>query len=136
LDGAHSSPKSIFLNELVKDHEPALVYDLRKLGVNPKKVDFDELVLLVDMLLRDPSSWTHASVAKWKHPISYEWAVLVGQYDLLAQVHSGKRKPKPFPRPWPDPDQRQKGKVRADARELLLKAKNGDLEWQNKPTPM
>jgi hypothetical protein len=51
-------------------------------------------------------------------------------------VHSGKRKPKPFPRPWPDPNVKTKGSARKDAREILKRAKDGDLNWQNKPTPM
>jgi hypothetical protein len=99
-------------------------------------VDFDELVLLVDVLLRDPTSWLHAAVAGWKHPISYEWTVNVATYDLLAQVHSGKRKPKPYPRPWKDSNTVVKGKARKDARQILKRAKDGDLDWQNKHTPM
>jgi len=136
LDGACPRPKRIFLHRLAQEHEAELVYDLRKLGVDPSQVDLDELILLVDVFLRDPQSWTHAAVAKWKHPISQEWAVLAATYDLLAQVHSGKRKPKPFPRPWPDPNVKAKGKVRKDAREILKRAKDGELDWQNKPTLM
>lgn len=88
------------------------------------------------MLIRDPSSWTGAAYSNWKHPITHEWAVSAATYDLLAQVHSGKRKPKPFPRPWPDPQSKVKGQVRKDAREILKRAKDGELDWQNKPTPM
>lgn len=86
------------------------------------------------MLLRDPTSWTHAAIANWKHPITYEWSVLVAQYDLLAQVHSGKRTPKPFPRPWPDANVQKKGKTRQDAREILKRVKDGETKWQSKPT--
>ena len=113
-----------------------LVYDLRKINVDPGEVSLEELTLLVDVFMRDPQSWTHAALANWKHPIAQEWAVLAATYDLLAQVHSGKRKPKPFPRPWPDPNVKAKGKVRKDAREILKRAKDGELDWQNKPTPM
>lgn len=106
------------------------------MGIDPASVDFDELLLLVEMLIRDPNSWTGSAYAGWKHPITHEWAVLAATYDLLAQVNSGKRKPKPFPRPWPDPQSKSKGKVRKDAREILKRAKDGELDWQNKPTPM
>ncbi len=136
MAGAHSGPKRFWLHSVISEHEAELVYDLRKLGINPSKVDFDELVLLVDVLLRDPTSWLHAAVAGWKHPISYEWTVNVATYDLLAQVHSGKRKPKPYPRPWKDSNTVVKGKARKDARQILKRAKDGDLDWQNKHTPM
>jgi hypothetical protein len=99
-------------------------------------VTLEELLLIIDPLMRDPTSWTHSAVAGWKHPITQEWAVLAATYDLLAQVHSGKRKPKPFPRPWPDPNVKAKGKVRKDARDILKRAKDGELEWQNRLTPM
>lgn len=136
MAGAHSGPKRFWLHSVIAEHEAELVYDLRKLGINPAKVKFDELVLLVDVLLRDPTSWLHAAVAGWKHPISYEWTVNVATYDLLAQVYSGKRKPKPYPRPWKDPNVKAKGKARKDAREILKRAKDGELDWQNKPMRM
>lgn len=135
MDGAHSGPKRASLHEIVRLYEPELCYDLRKLGINPAEVTLEELLLIVEPLLRDPTSWTHAAIAKWKHPITHEWAVLAATYDLLAQVNS-KRKPKPFPRPWPDPSVVSKGKTRKDARDILKRAKDGDLDWQSKPTPM
>ena len=92
----------------------------------------DELILLVDVLIRDPESWTHAAVAKWKHPISYEWTVLVATYDMLAQVNS-RKKPKPYPRPWVDANVKSKGQSRPDAREILKRARDGDLKWQSSP---
>jgi hypothetical protein len=135
LVGAHKWPKRFWLQELVDKHEAELVYDLRKLGINPAKVDLDELSLLVDVLIRDPESWTHAALAEWKHPISYEWTVLVATYDLLAQVNS-RRRPKPYPRPWPDGNAKTKGTVRKDARDILKRARDGELRWQSKPTLM
>jgi hypothetical protein len=99
-----------------------------------RTIRYDETVYLISMLMRDPTSWTQASVSKWSHPVSYEWTVLASTYDLLAQVNS-KRKPKPYPRPWPKGNQTRKGTTRTDARELLAKAKQGDYKWQNKPTP-
>jgi hypothetical protein len=104
---------------------------LKDLGTT---VPWDEVVYLVAVLLRDPTSWLQTSVNKWDHPITYDWAAQVATYDLLAQVHS-KRKPKPYPRPWKNANNTRKGTVRKDARELLAKAKQGEMNWQNKPTP-
>lgn len=124
--------------ELTEKHYAAFVYDFRsRFGVGVEdlgtKIPWSEVIVLTDVLLRDPSSWLTASVNKWRHPITYDWAVLASLYDLLAQVNS-KRKPKPFPRPWSGGQ--KTGKVRRDARSILKKAKDGDFKWQNKPTPM
>ena len=61
--------------------------------------------------------------------------VFLATYDLLAQVNS-RRKPKPYPRPWPDPNVRSKGKPQKNAREILKRARDGDLEWQKPLSPM
>jgi hypothetical protein len=124
---------------LLEDHKPAFVYEfrarfnlgLRDLGVS---VPWDEVVYLVAVLLRDPTSWLQTSVNQWDHPISYDWAVQVATYDMLAQVNS-KRKPKPYPRPWKSNSTTRKGTVRKDARDILAKARQGELNWQNKPMP-
>jgi hypothetical protein len=92
-------------------------------------------VYLVSVLIRDPSSWLQTSLNDWHHPVSYEWAALAAQYDLHAQVNS-KRKPKPYPRPWKDGGAaKRKGTARADARELLAKARDGGFKWQSRHTP-
>jgi len=49
--------------------------------------------------------------------------------DLIVNT---KEKPT-YPRPWVKPVVVE---TRPDAREILQRAKDGDLEWQNKPTPM
>lgn len=100
-------------------------------------VSWAEVVYLVSVLIRDPSSWLQTSISGWHHPITYEWPVLASIYDLHAQVNS-KRKPKPYPRPWPEnnANRKQRGKPRADARQLLERAKNGEFKWQNRPTLM
>lgn len=126
---------------LIDDHTAAFVYDFRHrfgLGLSDlgNTIPWAEVVYLVSVLLRDPSSWLQVSINKWHHPISYEWAQNAATYDLLAQVHS-KRKPKPYPRPWATANQgKTKGTVRADAREILARARQGDYKWQNKPTRM
>ena len=127
--------------EIIEDHREGFIYDFRSrfsLGLADvgTTAPWDEVVLLVTVLLRDPTSWLHTSVANWAHPISYDWPVLASMYDLHAQVNS-KGKPKPFPRPWDNRSNVQSRPMpRADAREILKRAKNGELKWQNKLTPM
>lgn len=117
------------------------MYDFRsRLGLGladlGTTVPWDEVTYLVAVLLRDPTSWLQTAKNDWAHPIDYSWTVAAATYDLLAQVHS-KRKPKPWPRPWKDPDTRRIGKqTRKDARAILRRAKDGEIQWQNKPTPM
>jgi len=124
--------------ELIKNHKAAFVYDFRHrfgFGLDDigTKLPWNEVLLLLTVLLRDPTSWLQTSVHKWHHPVSYEWATNAAVYDLLAQVHS-KRKPKPFPRPWATGAGKggRRGTVRADAREILAKARDGELTWQNR----
>ena len=139
MDGWRSTGGITAVLILREDHKPAFVYEFRhRFGLGLKDlgttVPWDEVVYLVAVLLRDPTSWLQTSVNKWDHPITYDWAAQVATYDLLAQVHS-KRKPKPYPRPWKNANSTRKGTVRKDARELLAKAKQGEMNWQNKPTP-
>jgi hypothetical protein len=124
--------------ELIENHKAAFVYDFRhRFGVGLDDIGttlpWGEVLLLLNVLLRDPSSWLQTSVSKWHHPVTYEWATTAATYDLLAQVHS-KRKPKPYPRPWMTGanNKGRKGTLRKDAREILAKARNGELKWQNR----
>lgn len=124
---------------ILEDHTAAFVYDFRHrfglgLGDLGNTIPWAEVVYLVAVLLRDPTSWLQVSVNKWHHPVSYEWAALAAQYDLHAQVNS-KRKPKPYPRPWPNDTNTRKGTARRDGREILARARNGGLTWQNRRTP-
>lgn len=96
-------------------------------------VPWEEVVYLTVILLGDPTSWLAAAKGKWSHPIDYNWTIAAATYDLLATVNS-KRKPKPWPRPWEQTEKPKAVKTRKDAREILKRAKDGDLEWQNKPT--
>lgn len=127
--------------EILADYKAAFVYDFRHrfgLGIADlgSTLPWQEVVYIVTILLSDPTSWLQAAKAKWHHPIDYNWTIQASTYDLLAQVNS-KRKPKPWPRPWATPDRHIKGKrVRKDAREILRRAKDGDIKWQNKHTPM
>lgn len=127
--------------QLIEDYKPAFLYDFRArfhvgLADIGTTVPWDEVVYLVAVLLRDPSSWLQTARNEWSHPIDYNWTINAATYDLLAQVHS-KRKPKPWPTPWKNPDTRHIGrKVRRDARAILRRARDGEIEWQNKPMPM
>jgi len=135
LAGVCQSPKRIALRGLVNKYEAELVYDLRKLNIDPALVSFEELELLVKIFARDPNSWFQAAVNGWKYPVSHEWIVLANQYDMNAQINS-KRKPKPMARPWPSGNEVKVGTTRPDARAILDKAKAGTLEWHNKHMPM
>jgi hypothetical protein len=127
--------------QILEDYKHAFTYDFRArfgLGLNclGDTVPWAEVVSLVSVLMSDPTSWLQTAKNSWQHPISYEWTIAAATYDLLAQVNS-KKKPKPWPRPWGEPNTVRKGRnARRDARAILTKAKDGDLNWQNKHTPM
>lgn len=126
--------------ELKEDYKSAFAYDFRnRFNISYKEigesVDFDEAFLLIKILIQDPSSWIAASIQNWAYPITHEFLASAATYDLLAHVNS-KTKPKPYPRPWDVSNTKTAGSVRRDAKYLLRRAKDGDLEWQNKRTPM
>ena len=127
--------------EIIEDYKPAFVYEFRArfhLGLADlgTTVPWEEVIYLVAVTMSDPTSWLQASKHNWSHPIDYNWTLAAATYDLLATVNS-KKKPKPWPRPWNDGTQKKMvSKIRRDARAILTRAKDGDLEWQNKPTPM
>lgn len=87
------------------------------------------------ILLRDPTSWLSSAKSGWSHPIDHNWTIQAATYDLLAAVNS-KTKPKPWPRPWSKEKSKAKPKVRRDAREILNRAKQGEIQWQNKQSRM
>lgn len=96
---------------------------------------WNEVISLVLILLSDPTSWLCTAKAKWSHPIDYNWTIAAATYDLLAAVNS-KRKPKPWPRPWDGGTKTSQVRPNKNAKEILRRARNGEIEWQNKPTPM
>ena len=127
--------------EIIEDYKPAFVYEFRArfhLGLADlgTTVPWNEVVYMVAVLMSDPTSWLQASKHNWSHPIDYNWTLAAATYDLLATVNS-KKKPKPWPRPWNDGTQKKTvSKIRRDARAILTRAKDGDLDWQSKHTPM
>lgn len=140
MDARSKSGGILTVLEVIDTHKAAFVYDFRhRFGVGLQDlgtvIPWDEVVSLASVLLADPTSWLQAARSKWQHPIDYNWTVLTATYDLLAQVHS-KRKPQPWPRPWPTSSATRVGRTRRDARAILARAKNGDMEWQNRHTRM
>lgn len=92
------------LRELIEEHPSELAYDFRsRFGLSVYEigngVTWLEAILLVAVLLRDPTSWIQAAVNDWDFPVSREWIVQAHTYDLLHAVNS-KNKPKPYPTPW------------------------------------
>ena len=127
--------------QILEDYKHAFTYDFRArfgLGLADlgDKVPWSEVISLVAILMSDPTSWLQAAKHNWSHPITYEWTLAAATYDLLATVNS-KRKPKAWPRPWASSTKNQKTrKIRSDAKSVLQQAKDGDIEWQSKRTPM
>lgn len=104
--------------------------------MDPATVSVDELFLIVQMLMRDPTSWLQTSVNKWKHPVSFEWIVLANHLDSVIKMNTKKgTKPNLTPKPWPDRGEKRLGESRADAREILKRSKDGELKWQSKRMP-
>lgn len=79
-----------------------MIADLRqKYGVGLWNVSLRELLPLVQMLHRDPTSWLFAAVNDWDYPTTREALALADLYDAFAQVNSRKgHKAKPYPRPF------------------------------------
>jgi len=141
MDTGRTSGGILTVCEILADYKGPFIYDFRHrfgLGLADlgNTVPWNEVIYLVSVLLSDPTSWLQAAKAGWQHPIDYNWTIQAATYDLLAQVNS-KRKPKPWPRPWSDKKAKRRGaNYRKDAREILRKAKDGEIEWQSKHTPM
>ena len=124
--------------EILWDYKHNFIYDFRArfgLGLADlgTTVPWDEVVSLVLILVSDPTSWLCTARSKWSHPIDYNWTIQAATYDLLAAVNS-KRKPKPWPRPWDDSNKTKQVKPNKNAREILKRAKDGNLNWNSKPS--
>jgi hypothetical protein len=79
-----------------------VIADLRqKFGVGLWDVSLRELVPLVRILNRDPSSWFFAAVNGWDFPTTREALTLADLFDAYSHTHTRKgQKPKPYPRPF------------------------------------
>jgi hypothetical protein len=116
--------------ELIEDYPDTLAYDFRSrfnLSIDAigHTVSWREAILLISVLIRDPSSWLQASWSGWTYPVSREWIVTSHLWDLLANVNSGKgRKPKPYPNPFPSKDAKRSGRTNlppAEVKKLLAR---------------
>lgn len=120
------------LLELIEEHPAALAFDLRaRLGISIDDlggtVSWREAVLVVSILLRDPSSWTAAAKQGWSYPVSREWLVGAHTYDLLAAVNTKKgSKPKRYPSPFPDKAATRFGRTTRSSEEVRK-----ILAWMN-----
>lgn len=124
MDSRHSTGGILKLREIIAEHTSEIAYDFRtqfNLSIFDAgdKYTWLEAVHLVAILLRDMSSWTHASVSEWEYPVSREWIVNAHVYDLLAAVNS-KKKPKPYPTPWPEAGLNKiGGKIKQDRKTVI-----------------
>jgi hypothetical protein len=114
------------LFELIEEHPSEFAYDFRhrfNIGLDDigTTVPLREAILLVQVLLRDPSSWLQAAVNEWKHPASMEWVMLVQQFDAFVMANS-KNKPKPTPMPWQAPIRSGKPAVSEEKVRAILDA--------------
>ena len=120
------------LLEIAEEHPGAIRADFRShfhisWDDAGDKYTWGEAIHLVNILLKDPSSWLTAERSKWKHPVSYEWMLLADQLDILIAVNSQKGKAKRTPRPWQDDGGERIGKVVANQDTILR-----NLERMNK----
>lgn len=117
MDSGSGSGGIAKLRELIAEHPAELAYDLReRFGLSMfdvgGAVTYGEAVMLVAVLMRDPSSWTCAATSGWNFPVSREWIVAAHTYDLHALANSSKgKKPKPYPTPFPNRDVKKVGRT-------------------------
>ncbi len=83
------------------------------------ELDYYEAILLISVLMRDPSSWLQAADSEWKYPVTQEWMVLKNTYDLHAAINS-KKKAKPYPTPWLSEDTQKIGSNKRQKREHVI----------------
>lgn len=126
MDAGCTTGGILKLCELILDHPAELSYDFRsrfQLSIYDigGHVSYLEAILLVSVLMRDPSSWLQAAANDWKHPVSFEWMVQTNTYDLHAAINS-KRKAKPYPTPWQSPDTNRIGSKKRQKRADVLAA--------------
>lgn len=113
----------LWLLELAESHPSEIRADFRsRYNISwddvGSTVSWLEALHLVNMLIRDPSSWVQASKNGWKYPVSNEWMLLAELFDLTHQVNS-KNKVKPLVRPWPDPNSKRVGNAKHSRADIL-----------------
>lgn len=132
LDAGSIGGGSVQLLELIEEHPAELAFDFRsRFGLSIESigttVSLRECLLLLNVLLRDPTSWLQAARNGWEYPVSREWIVGSHTYDLLAAVNSGKgKKPKPYPNPFPNKNVTRLGNTEKSVDEV-----RAILDWMN-----
>ena len=125
MDTGRTRGGSVKLLELIEEHPAELAYDFRsRFGLSIDSigdgVTYREALLLVSVLVRDPSSWTQAAWSGWEYPVTREWIVASHTYDLHASINTGKgKKPKPYPNPFPEKGLTRTGKTSRPAGEVI-----------------
>lgn len=94
------------LLELIEEHPSEAARDFREKFHLPSSevgliVTYGEAILLTATLMRDPTSWLHAAVDGWAHPVSWNEIALYDLYDLeLRSKLENQSEFRPYPRPW------------------------------------
>lgn len=109
LGGYGVRPKSALLAVIVyAHHRPALEYDLMtRVGFGVDRIDreelsWEQLMALVDGILNDHTSHTHASLAGWSYVPAPDEVAFYNELDVKLAMNRGKNQPMPQPvkRPW------------------------------------
>lgn len=90
-------------------------------------VDHVEAAMCADVIAADPSTWLHARIHDWQHPLTREGIWLANVYDSLESKRLG-RKFKPSPKPWPKPGTERLGRTTLgpeESRALLRRNRAG-----------
>lgn len=114
------------LCRLIESHKAEVIADLRShYGVGLWDAPLRELLPLVLMLHRDPTSWLFAAINGWDYPASRAELTAADMFDVFVRANSRKNaKPEPYPRPF-SPNKRfggrgkNKRRTAAELEELL-----------------
>lgn len=124
MDSGRSTGGILRLRELIEEHRPEVAFDFRnRFGISYESIGSDiswtEAILLVSVLIRDPSSWLAAAYSEWEYPVSREWMALAHTYELHSAI-AARKSPKPYPAPWSD-KKNQLGKRNQSSKDVLAK---------------
>lgn len=107
----------IQLLDLLEEHREAFDYDWRtRFGLSAdvigEEMDWREACSLTRALIADGTSRVGAAVAGWRYPWTPEAWILADLWDLIAAVHTDRRRrPKPYPRPTDEMHKKKFGRT-------------------------
>lgn len=109
--------------EIAQAHPSEIRADFRTLyGVSWDDIGVSigwlEAIHLVNILLRNPSSWLQAAKNDWAHPVDFNWMVQAQHLDAFIAVNSKGGKGKPSIKPWPSADSSRAGKATRSQQEI------------------